>query len=120
MQVAIFLCVYSVDISSLLVDTNSWYCLNAIIILIIIIIIIITVVIVIVCNIHQMFNSDSKCHNSAIWSAADEACHLHVCYTKCTICCVGDITFFFTNFVLFNFYLCVSISFWGLKCEQKG
>jgi len=66
MQVAI-LCVFSVDISSLLVDTNNWYCLNAIIILIIIIIIII----VIVCNIHQVFNSDSKCHNSAIWSAAD-------------------------------------------------
>jgi len=28
-------------------------------------------------------------------------------------------TLLFTNFVLFNFYLCVSISFWGLKCEQK-
>ena len=100
MQVAIFSSVSWVDISSLLVDTNSWYCLNAIIILIII---------VIVCNIHQVFNSDSKCHNSAIWSAADEACHLHVCYTKCTIYCIGDITF--TNFVLFNFYLCVCISF---------
>jgi len=62
-------------------------CVNAIIILIIIIIIV-----VIVCNIHQVFNSDSKCHNSAIWSAADEACHLHVCDTKCTIYCMGDIT----------------------------
>jgi len=29
-------------------------------------------------------------------------------------------TLLFTNFVLFNFYLYVSISFWGLKCEQKG
>ena len=28
-------------------------------------------------------------------------------------------TLLFTNFVLFNFYLCVNISFWGLKCEQK-
>ena len=91
MQVAIFLCVYSVDISYLLVDTSNWYCLNAAIAIILIIIIVI--IIIIVCNIHQVFNSDSKCHNSAIWSAADEPCHLHVCYTKCTIYCMGDTTF---------------------------
>jgi hypothetical protein len=77
--------------SSLLGDTNNWYCLSAIIILII--------TIVIVCNIHQVCNTDSKCHNTAIWSAANEACHLHVLYWMLYLF-YGDI-----NFLLISYYL---------------